>query len=203
MPRVIWSRPGNPTRGVARALGISVTDLGDAIHILKDAAGLGPRDRVKIWDDGSVTDDRDALVAATLMAYASLRFMGDRLEPEQLTAVLGAEPTLAYRKGEIYKRSRGHEIKGRSGMWLFTTRRRFDSLRLDDHFEELLDVLFPEGDDRLIKPLRALMKKNDLASDVTCFWHGEHGATPPKIPEETRAAFAKIGAAIETDFQTD
>ncbi len=62
MARIIWSRPGNPTRGVTRALGISETDLGDAIHILKDAAGLGSRDRVRIWDDGSVTDDRDALV---------------------------------------------------------------------------------------------------------------------------------------------
>jgi hypothetical protein len=137
------------------------------------------------------------------MAYASLRFMGDRLEPEQLTALLGTEPTLAYRKGEIYKRSRGHEIKGRSGLWLLTTRRRFDSLRLQDHFEELLNVLFPEGDDRLIEPLRALMKRDDLESNVTCFWYGEHGATAPEIAEETRTAFAEIGATIETDFQTD
>lgn len=62
MARKIWSRPGNPTPGVARRLGVSETDLGDAIHTLKDAAGLGPRDRVTIWDDGSVTDARDELI---------------------------------------------------------------------------------------------------------------------------------------------
>lgn len=211
MPRIIWSRPDKPSPGVARALGISETDLGDAIHILKDAAGLGPRDRVRIWDDGSVTDDRNVLVAisttkskpATVMAYASLRFLGDRLEPDRVTSILGVSPTLAYRKGEVYKRSRGQDIIGRSGLWLLTTRRRFDSLRLQDHFGELLDALFPEGSDRLIEPLRMLMKRDGLKSDVTCFWYGEHGATPPEIPEETRAAFARIGATIETDFQTD
>jgi hypothetical protein len=56
MPRIIWSRPGNPTRGVATALGLTHVQLGDAIHIIKDATGLRPGDRVIIWDDGAVTD---------------------------------------------------------------------------------------------------------------------------------------------------
>jgi hypothetical protein len=59
MPRIIWSRPGNPPRSVATALGISEIQLGDAIHAMKEALGLRPRDNVRIWDDGSVTDDRD------------------------------------------------------------------------------------------------------------------------------------------------
>jgi Domain of unknown function (DUF4279) len=137
------------------------------------------------------------------MAYAGLRFTGDRLEPQTLTSIMGVEPTLAYRKGEIYKRSRGHEIKGRSGLWLLSTRRRFESLMLRDHFQELLEVLLPDDSLRLIEPLRRLMAKDGLEADVTCFWYGEKGAEPPEIPEETRAAFAKIGATIETDFQTD
>lgn len=62
MPRVIWSRPGNPTRGVARALRISETDLGDAIHAIKKSARLQGRDHVNIWDDGSVTDAQDELI---------------------------------------------------------------------------------------------------------------------------------------------
>jgi hypothetical protein len=130
--------------------------------------------------------------------------MGDGLEPDRISAVLDTDPTLAYRKSEIYKRTRtGHEVRGRSGMWLLSTRRRFDSLELSDHFEELLGVLFPEGSSRLIEPLRELMQRDGLEADVTCFWHGEHGARPPEIREEVRAAFAKIGATIETDFQTD
>ena len=38
----IWSRPGNPTRSVAGLLGITEHQLGDAIHIIKNAAGLRP-----------------------------------------------------------------------------------------------------------------------------------------------------------------
>jgi hypothetical protein len=59
MPRVIWSRPSNPTDAVAHALGISRSQLNRAIHRIKDGVGLSPRDHVRIWDDGSVTDDRD------------------------------------------------------------------------------------------------------------------------------------------------
>jgi hypothetical protein len=59
MARVIWSRPGNPTRAVARRLGIARAQLGDAIHAIKEALGLLPSDDVKVWDDGTVTDDHD------------------------------------------------------------------------------------------------------------------------------------------------
>lgn len=59
MPAIIWSRPGNPTRGVASVLGIAEHQLGDAIHAIKDASGLRPGDRVIIWDDGTVTDAND------------------------------------------------------------------------------------------------------------------------------------------------
>jgi hypothetical protein len=59
MPRIIWSRPGNPTRTVATVLGISRPQLGRALHRIKDGVGLQPRDNVKIWDDGTVMDARD------------------------------------------------------------------------------------------------------------------------------------------------
>jgi hypothetical protein len=62
MAHVIWSRPSNPTRTVATVLGISLPQLGDAIHAIKEAVGLQPRDNVRIWDDGSVTDDQDVWV---------------------------------------------------------------------------------------------------------------------------------------------
>src|ERR1051325_1466980 len=46
-------------------------------------------------------------------------------------------------------------------------------------------------------------RSEGLEADVPCFSHGGHGATPPLIPDEVRAAFAQIGATIETDFDTD
>jgi hypothetical protein len=59
MPVIIWSRPGNPTRAVARVLRITHSQLGDAIHSIKKNARLRPNDNVRIWDDGSVTDARN------------------------------------------------------------------------------------------------------------------------------------------------
>ena len=61
-PRVIWSQPENPPESVAGVLGITRVQLGDAIHSIKEDAGLGPRDRVTIWDDGSITDDTNARI---------------------------------------------------------------------------------------------------------------------------------------------
>ena len=141
--------------------------------------------------------------AATLAANAGLNFAGDRLEPDEITKLLGVKPTIAYRKGEVYKRTRGHEVRGSTGLWRLTTRRRLASAELAEHLACLLEVLFPGGSDKFVEPLRALMGKLDLQADVDCFWYGEHGAAPPVIPEHVRAAFAQIGATIETDFATD
>jgi hypothetical protein len=74
---------------------------------------------------------------------------------------------------------------------------------LNEHFAYLQSILFRSGERDLIEPLRALMREDGLEADVTCFWYGDHGATPPEIPDATRAAFAQIGATIETDFDTD
>ena len=60
--RVIWSRPENPPESVAVTLGITRVQLGDAIHSSREDAGLGPRERVTIWDDGSITDDTNARI---------------------------------------------------------------------------------------------------------------------------------------------
>jgi hypothetical protein len=152
--------------------------------------------------NGSVTSSTKS-EPGTLKTCVSLRFAGDKLEPNRISELLGVEPTTAYRKGEIYRRSRGHEVRGRTGLWLLSTRRRIESTELEVHFTYLLTVLFPAGDMRVVEPLRALMREEELEADIGCFWHGEHGAEPPVIPEEIRAAFARIGATIETDFDTD
>jgi hypothetical protein len=62
MPSKVWSRRGNPTRAVARALRITHAQLGDAIHAIKKNARLRPLENVSIWDDGSITDARDELI---------------------------------------------------------------------------------------------------------------------------------------------
>jgi hypothetical protein len=140
---------------------------------------------------------------ATLDIFASLRFTGDRLEPGRVTRLLRIEPTIAYRKGEVYKRSRGHEVIGRTGLWLLSSEGRVSSNDLRDHLAHLWAVIYSATGRDLVSPLQELMREDGLEADISCFWYGEHGASPPVIPHEIRAAFAQIGATIETDFDTD
>jgi hypothetical protein len=62
MAHVIWRRPGNSTSEAGRVLRITRPALGRALHRIKRWAGLGGKDRVTIWDDGSVTDESGSLI---------------------------------------------------------------------------------------------------------------------------------------------
>jgi hypothetical protein len=139
----------------------------------------------------------------TLLTYASLRFTGDALEPNWISDLLGTEPKTAYRKGEVYKVSRGHEVRGRTGLWRLSSKGAVDSADLNEHLAYLLAILFPANSEELVDRLRALMHDKGIEADVSCFWYGEHGAQPPVVPEDFRASFARLPATIETDFDTD
>lgn len=56
--RVLWSNPGNPPDAVAHALGMEPRHFGRALHKLKAAGNLSGADRVIIYADGTVTDER-------------------------------------------------------------------------------------------------------------------------------------------------
>src|SRR5215472_4992974 len=94
----------------------------------------------------------------TVETFASLRFMGDRLEPGRVSEILSAVPTTAYRKGEVYKRAAGREALGRTGLWLLSSRGRVASSDLGDHLRYLLRVLFPDGSDEPVEGLRELLR---------------------------------------------
>lgn len=141
--------------------------------------------------------------AGTLRSFASLRFKGDCLEPERLTEILGVAPTIAYRKGEVFKRGRGHEVQGRTGVWLLSSDGRVHEPDLDRHLEYLLAVVFPDNSETKIEKLHDLMRDQQITADVSCFWYGASRAQAPAIPEEMRNAFSRLPARIEMDFNTD
>ena len=137
------------------------------------------------------------------IAFASLRLSGDRLEPARVTAALSATPTIAYRKGEVYKRSRGREARGRTGVWLLCSEDHVCSSDLNDHLEFLLGVVSPDTDEDRLRRVQSTIRDYGLEADVPCFWHGEPGAPPPVIREDIRERLARIPAEIELDFDTD
>jgi hypothetical protein len=58
MPRAIWNRRENPSKNVSHRLGITRQQLGEALHEIKASGNLRAADRVIIYDDGLVTDER-------------------------------------------------------------------------------------------------------------------------------------------------
>jgi Domain of unknown function (DUF4279) len=132
--------------------------------------------------------------------FAAIRFIGDDLEPERLTEALHITPTTAYRKGEIYKRSRGREVRGRTGVWLLSSEGQVQSSDLNEHLIYLLRILFPIGSDDRASSLLNVLREEHLEADVPAFWYGTPGAHVPEIRADIRAAFARLPAQIEEDF---
>ena len=151
----------------------------------------------------SETSTKVAAKTETLSTFATLNFAGDALEPEKVTEILGIEPTTGYRKGEVYRRSHGREAHGRTGLWHLSTRRLIESTDLADHLRYIVSVLCPPGGPDHIAALRYLIQQYGLEADVSCFWYGRAGSQPPTVPGFAKQTFDRLGATIETDFDTD
>jgi len=141
----------------------------------------------------------------TMRAFATLRFAGDALDPDEISRVVKEQPTRAYRKGERYRPGpRSPEVTGKTGVWYFSTRRKIQSKDLTDHLDALVTLIFPFADqDRRLKELHDIMERENLQAHVTCFWRGPSGANQPSIPSVVSGALHRLPADIEVDFATE
>ena len=112
-----------------------------------------------------------------LSAFATLRFAGDALDPDEISDTLKEKPTRAYRKGEPYRPGpRSPELIGKTGLWYFSTNRIIPSTDLKDHLDALIRLIAPFGDQgRRLRELHEIMDKRNLQAHVTC-----SGVAPPK-----------------------
>jgi hypothetical protein len=141
----------------------------------------------------------------TIRAFATLRFAGDALDPDEISRVVKEQPTRAYRKGQKYRPSpRSPEVTGKTGVWYFSTRRKISSKDLADHLHVLVTLIVPFADqDRRLRELRDIMKREDLQAHVTCFWRGPPGADQPSISSLVTGTLDRLPADIEIDFATE
>lgn len=107
----MWSNPGNPTDAVARALGTELQRFSRALHKIKAANDLSGAGRVVIDSNNrsprsgarrSETSTTKTEAGADGKAFVTLRFVGDDLDPDEISAILPVEPTRAHRKGEEF-----------------------------------------------------------------------------------------------------
>ena len=114
---------------------------------------------------------RASIRVMSFRAFATLRFAGDALDPDEISRVVKQQPTKAYRKGETYRSGpHGPDVTGRTGVWFFSTRRKVPSKDLIDHLRALDTLIAPFGDqDNRLKELRKIMARRNLQAHVTFF----------------------------------
>ena len=141
----------------------------------------------------------------TIRTYATLRFAGDALDPEEISDVVKERPTRAYKKGQTYRPGpRSPDVTGKTGVWYFSTKRKLQSKDLVDHLNALERLIAPFGDqDNRLKELRDIMERRNLQAHVTFFWRGPPGAQHPSVPSVATAALRRLPADIEPDFANE
>jgi hypothetical protein len=81
-----------------------------------------------VWVAGGAIDE----------SSITLRFFGDDLDPDELTQLLGVEPSIAYRKGDIL-RGKQHDRIYDIGSWRLKGEK--SEMGLEDKINRLLDKL--------------------------------------------------------------
>jgi Domain of unknown function (DUF4279) len=143
--------------------------------------------------------------AAGSKAFVTLRFAGDDLDPDEISAILPVKPTRAHRKGEeFFAGPSAGKLRGRTGMWFLATDTLVPSDHLEDHFAFVEQLLYPEvAGDSGIRKLREILERTHSRAHVTCFWRGERGETVPEVAISLKSAIKSLNADIETDVATE
>jgi hypothetical protein len=130
--------------------------------------------------------------------FLTFRVSGDRLVPDQVTNLLGLQPTLAYAKGMPYqRRTDGPSVIGRTGVWFFCTDSTTDPVSVH------LGYLLKQLSNGRLQAFKDLLRQNALQAVLTCFWSGPPNKTPPILPDTLRRFLQSIPIAIEIDFAAD
>jgi hypothetical protein len=138
----------------------------------------------------------------TIRTFATLRFAGDELDPDEISRVIKEKPTRAYKKGQTYRPGpRSPEISGKTGVWYFSTKHKLSSEDLVDHLNLLERLISPFADQHgRLRELREIMQRRNAQAHATLFWRGPPGAKKPAVPSAATAALRGLPADIEADF---
>lgn len=137
--------------------------------------------------------------------FATLRFVDDALEAEEISRIVEEEPTRAYKKGDVYRPGpRSPEITAKTGVWYFSTKHKIQSNDLADHVDVLNRLVSPvTGRDGRLIELRGVMERRKLQAHATLFWHCPQGARHPQISPNSIEALRRLPADIESDFANE
>jgi hypothetical protein len=126
--------------------------------------------------------------------HATLRIMGDDLDPSEVTRALSVEPSFARRKGDIYGNP-DRPVRSRTGIWALESEGSVKSGELEEHLRFLAGRLSPEAR-RHIGHLRA----QGYQVDILCYWMSGTGQGGPVLTADVLLVLGGLGAELSFDF---
>ncbi len=134
-------------------------------------------------------------------AHVSVRFMGDTLDPLDVTLALRLPYDHIHRKGEPrLTRQRNGTVREaavyQQGMWSMSSKDWVDSPVLDTHLCWVLDQLEPRA-----QTVHELMDAGATV-DIFCYSFGST-PEPPALPRETGERALALGISIGIDHYQD
>ncbi|HEU0311240.1 MAG TPA: DUF4279 domain-containing protein [Sphingomicrobium sp.] len=123
---------------------------------------------------------------------ASLRFFGDDLDPDEITSLLGAIPTVGVKKGGVWLTSLGAEKTATRGSWRVNVERRCPG-DLDAQIAELFATLSPN-----LAVWKDLSRRFD--ADVFCGLFLKEFNEGISLAPETLTAIGSRGLTLDLDI---
>ncbi len=120
------------------------------------------------------------------------RLIGDALDVDQVSRVLGRAPTATWTKGELVQ---GSLLARRSNAWILTVKRAGDQCDVGAHINELLDIVNP-----LTKRIGDLMRENDFVSEIGCTLYVSDQMPAINFEPGLVAQLAALGATVDVDI---
>jgi hypothetical protein len=122
--------------------------------------------------------------------YATLRIYPESLDPSEVTARLGIEPTAWQRRGETRRPgSRPAKLNG----WFLTSERAVDSRDVRKHLDWLLGRVGPRADALLA------LQANGCRMDVSCLWVSASGHGGPSVLPAQMRELARLNLELWFD----
>lgn len=129
-----------------------------------------------------------------LIAHATFRVLGQHLDPDEVTRILGVSPTQALRRDQLVPTPTSVR-RQETGVWLLKSEGKVASTSLERHLLYLLDLLEPRG-----AALERLRNMADVTADFFCFWLSATGHGGPIFSADVMRRVAATGAELGIDF---
>ncbi|WP_309385446.1 DUF4279 domain-containing protein [Cerasicoccus frondis] len=136
------------------------------------------------------TTDYSDDYATCSRTYATFRVYLDDVDPDDLTRLLGIQPTKVQRKGQFDTSKKYPKLNG----WFLSTKEKCTSRDSRRHIDLLLLEL--EGQRKAIDAIRA----QGGSCQISCFWASASGHGGPIIPTDQMRRLAALDLELWFDI---